>query len=173
MEKLDICEEEACCQICEKEQQVKGKTIRVYSARVSPIYGGLPQRHRGKKGQQIKEDSKLKRLYRQIEGVEVEIGANCQQKRWEGLFPWAAGLGALGLLLTFMTRPINPAAFVIIYLFFLTVMWISLAFIYDPDEYIVQQLNAQRSELERYKVYFTRRVYKNLTRKARAQKKAD
>jgi len=93
MEKLDICEEEACCQICEKEQQVKGKTIRVYSARVSPIYGGLPQRHRGKKGQQIKEDSKLKRLYSQIEGVEVEIGANCQQKRWEGLFPWAAGWG--------------------------------------------------------------------------------
>lgn len=72
-----------------------------------------------------------------------------------------------------MTRPINPAAFVIIYLFFLTVMWISLAFIYDPDEYIVQQLNAQRSELERYKVYFTRRVYKNLLRKARTQKKAD
>jgi len=72
-----------------------------------------------------------------------------------------------------MTHPINPAAFVIIYLFFLTVMWISLVFIYDPDKYIVQQLNAQRSELERYKVYFTRRVYKNLLRKARTQKKAD
>ena len=156
-----------------KNKHLEGKTIKVYSARVNPIYGGLPQRHKGKKGQQIKEESKLKRIYSQIEMVEVEVGANCQQKRWDGVFPWAAGLAVLGLLMTFLTRPINPASFVVIYGFFLVVMWGFLAFIYDPDEYIVQQLNAQKTEFERYKVYFTRRVYKNLVRKARARKKAE
>ncbi len=173
MNETDICEEAACCQLCEKEQQVEGKTITVYSARTNPIYGGLPQRHRGKKGQQIKEESKPKRFYSQIEMAEVDLGANCQKKRWEGLIPWAAGLAVLDLFLTFLTRPISPAAFVMIYAFFLVIMWGFLAFIYDPDEYIVQQLNAQRTELERYKVYFTRRVYKKLMLKSIAQKKSE
>jgi len=171
MEEVDISEELTCFQICEDKQQIKGKTIRVYSARVTPIYGGLPQRYRGKKGQQIKEEAKLKQIYSQIQPVEVQMASYCKQKRWEGLFPWAAGLAVTGLFLTFMTRPANPAAFVLIYLFFLAILWGTLAFLYDPDEYVVQQLNAHRTELERYKVYFTRRVYKKLMRKAEARKK--
>ncbi len=166
MNKVDIAnDEEVCCRICEEEQSLEGKTVTVYSARVNPIYRGLPQRYRSKKGQQIKEEVHPQRFYSQIEKVKVLIGYNCRQKRWEGLVPWAAGLGVLGFFLSSMTRPNSPAAFVLTYGFFLIILWGFLALIYDPDEYVVHQLNAQRTELERYKVYLTRRAYKRLIQK--------
>ena len=163
------CKKDICCSVCENEPLQDSKRITVYTTHMNRVFSGLPKRTRRKKGQPDKVTLDMKTHAFDLVPVEVHVGPRCYRRRWTSAIPVGMGLILLAVLATYLTQPPTTLHFVLTLAMFLGIVILGLIKIYDPDEFVVRELNKNRHKLERYKVYFTRRSYLSLKKKKASQ----